>query len=90
MTMEEMGLTPLELNLHKYDPMIISQIIQMFEVDNYWHQKTFKSVLTDLQRMWNEGNHEQEDVSMYCTKNSKMDNKMDGVEVIDLCRESKT
>ena len=51
MTMEGMGLTPLESNLHKYDLVIIFQIIQMIEVDNYWHQKTFKSVLTDLWKM---------------------------------------
>ena len=50
MTMEGMGLTPLESNLHKYDPVIISQIMQMIEVDNFWHQKTFEAVLTDLQR----------------------------------------
>ena len=90
MMMEGMGLTPLESNLHKYDPVNIFQIIQMIEVDNYWHQTTFKSVLTKLQKMWNEGIHEQEDASMYCTENSEMDNKMDGVEVIDLCSESKS
>ena len=50
MTMEGMDLTPLESNLHKYDPVIILQIIQMIETDVFWHQKTFKSVLTDL---WN-------------------------------------
>ena len=62
----------------------------MIEADNFWHQKTFESILTDLQRMWNEGIHEQEDISMYCTENSKIDNEMDRVEVIDLCSESKT
>ena len=54
MTMEGMGLTPLELNLHKYDLVIISQIMQMIEADNIWHQKTFNPVLTDLQRRWDE------------------------------------
>ena len=88
--MEGMGLTSLESYLHKYNLVIIFQIIQMIEMDNYWHQKTFESVLTDLRRMWNEGINEQEDASMYCTENSEMDNKMDGVEVIDLCSESKT
>ena len=90
MTMEGMGLTPLELNLHKYDPVIISLIIQMIEADNFWHQKTFESVLTNLQRMWNKGIHKQEDLSMYCTENNQINNEMDGVEVIDLCSESKT
>ena len=84
------GINPLELNLHKYDLVIISQIIQMIEADNYWHQKTYESVLTDLWRMWNEQIHKQEDVSMYCTENSDMDNKMDRVEAIGLCSDSKT
>ena len=33
MTMEGMDLIPLELNLHKDDPVIISQIINMIETD---------------------------------------------------------
>ena len=35
MMMEGMGLTPLESNLHKYDRVIISLIIQMIEMDNF-------------------------------------------------------
>ena len=54
MTMEGMGLTPLESNLHKYDLGIISLTMQMIETDNFWHQKTFEVVLTDLQRRWDE------------------------------------
>ena len=54
MMMEGMGLTPLESNLHKCDPVVISQIMQMIEVDNFWHQKTFNAVLTDLWRRWDE------------------------------------
>ena len=88
--MEGMGLTPLESNLHKYDLEIISQIMQMIEADNFWHQKTFDAVLTDIQRRWDERIHEQKDVSMHCTENSEIDDKMDGVEVIDLCSESTT
>ena len=34
-TMEGMSLTPLESNLHKNDPVVISQIMQMIEVDNF-------------------------------------------------------
>ena len=52
MTMEGMGVTPLESNLHKYDLVVISQIRQMIEADNFWHQKTFEAVLTDLWRRW--------------------------------------
>ena len=84
MMMEGMDLTPLESNLHKYDLVIISQIIQMIETDVFWHQKTFESVLMDLQRMWMEGTHELENASMYCTENSEIIDEMDRVEVIDL------
>ena len=54
MTMEEMGLTPLELNLHKKDLVVISLIMQMIEADSFWHLKTFEAVLTDLWRRWDE------------------------------------
>ena len=88
MTMEGMGSTPLESNLHKYDLVVISQIMKMIEADNFWHLKTFEVVLTDLRRRWDEQIHEQKDVSMHCTENSKINDEMDGEEVIDLCSES--
>ena len=90
MMMEGMGLTHLELNLHKCDPVIISIIMQMIETDNPWHQKTFQAVLTDLWRRWNEGIHKQKDISMYYTEHSEINNEMDGVEVIDQCSASQT
>ena len=90
MTMEGMGLTLLELNLHKNDLVGISQIMQMIEVDNSWHLKTFEAVLTDIWRRWDEGIHEQKDMSMHCAENSKINNEMDGVEVIDLRSENQT
>ena len=40
--------------------------------------------------MWMEGINELENVSMYCTNNVKIDDEMDGVEVIDLCSVSQT
>ena len=83
-----MGLIPLESNLHKNDLVIISQIIQMIEVDNFYHLKTFEAVLTDLQRRWDQVIHEQKDVSTHCTENSEINNEMDGIEVIDLCKTS--
>ena len=55
MTMEGMDLIPLESNLHKFNPVIISQIINMIELDNFWHRKTFESVMSDLWSMWAEG-----------------------------------
>ena len=64
--------------------------MQMIEADNFWHQKTFKVVLTDLWRRWDELIHEQKDKSMHCTENSEINDEMDGVEVIDLCSESQT
>ena len=85
MMMEGMGLTPLELHLHKYDPVVISQIMRMVETDNFWHQKTFKAVLTNLWRRWDEQIHEQRNVFMHCTENSEINDEMDGLEVIDLC-----
>ena len=35
--MEGMGLTHLESNLHKNDLVVIFQIMQMIEVDHFWH-----------------------------------------------------
>ena len=55
MMMEGMDLTPLESDLHKYDLVIISQIIKMTKTDGFWHHKTFESVLSNLQNMWTEG-----------------------------------
>ena len=79
-----MDFTPLELNLLKYDLVIISQIINMIKTGIFWHHKTFESVLSNLQQMWTEGIHELENASMYCINNAKNDNEMDGAEVIDL------
>ena len=55
MTMEGMDLIPLESNSHQYHPVIISQIINMIKSDNFWHRKTFKSVMSNLRNMWSEG-----------------------------------
>ena len=83
--MEGMNLIPLESNLHKYDPVIISQIINMIEADNFWHRKMFESVMSDLWNMWTEGIWELENTHMLCTNNDKNKNEMVGAEVIDLC-----
>ena len=88
MTMEGMDLLPLESNLHKFHPIIISQIINMIESDNFWqfwHRRTFESVMSDLQNMWTVGIQELENSRMYCTNNDNNNNEMNGVEVIDLC-----
>ena len=90
MTMEGMDLIPLELNLHKFHLVIISQIINMIESDNFWHRKTFESVMSDLWNMWMEGIQELENSRMYCTNNDENNNEMDGVEVIDLCNVSQS
>ena len=55
MMIEGMNQIPLESNLHKYDPVIISQIINIIEADNFWHHKTFESVMSNLRNMWMEG-----------------------------------
>ena len=90
MMMEGMDLIPLESNLHKFNPVIISQIINMIESDNFGYRKTFESVMSDLQNMWAEGIRELENVQMHCTNNDENNNEMDGVEVIDLCSVSQS
>ena len=90
MTMEGMDLIPLESNLHKFHLVIILQIINMIELDNFWHRKTFESVMSDLRNMWTEGIQELENSRMYCTNNDKNNNEMHGVEVIDLCSVSQS
>ena len=90
MMMEGMGLIPLESNLHKNDLVVISQTIQMIDVDNFWHVKTFEVVLAELWRMWDEVIHKQKDVSTHCKENSEINNEMDGKDVIDLCSKTQT
>ena len=90
MAMEGMNLIPLESNLHKYDLMIISQIINMIETDNFWHHKMFESVMINLWNMWTEGIQELENTHMHCTNNDENNKEMDGVEVIDLCSVSQS
>ena len=87
MTMEGMNLIPLESNLHKYDLVIISQIINMIKADNFWHRKTFESVMSDLWNMCTKesGNWK---IHMHCKNNDENNNEMVGVEVIDLCSAS--
>ena len=85
MTMEGMDLIPLESDLHRNHPVIISQIINMIETDNFWHCRTFESVMSDLRNMWTEGMQELENVHMDCTNDDENNNEMDGIEVIDLC-----
>ena len=85
MMMEGLDLIPLESNLHRYHPVIISQIINMIESDNFCHHQTFESVKSDLQNMWSEGIQELENARIHCTDGDKNNNEMDGIEVIDLC-----
>ena len=85
MTMEGLDLIPLESNLHRYHPVIISQIINMIESDNFCHYQTFESVKCDLRKMWSEGIEELENACMCCTDDDKNNNEMDGIEVIDRC-----
>ena len=80
-----MNRIPLESNLHKYDPVIISQIINMIEADNFWHHKTFESVMSDLWNILMEGIRELDNILMHCTNNAKNNAEMDGIEIINLC-----
>ena len=61
----------------------------MIEVDNFWHHKTFESVMSDLRNMWLEGIQELENEHMDCTNDDKNNNEMDRIEVIDLCSVSR-
>ena len=74
MVMEGMNLIPLESNLHKYDPVIISQIINMIKVDNFWHRKMFESIMSNLRNMWMEGIWDLENTHMHCTNNDENNN----------------
>ena len=89
MTMEGMDLIPLESNLHQNHPVIISQIINMIESDNFWHRKTFESVMSNLQNMWSEGIQELENTRIHCTDGDENNNEMKEIEVIDLCSVSR-
>ena len=89
MTMEGLDLIPLESNLYRYHPVIISQIINMIESDNFCHHQTFESVKSDLRNMWSEGIQELENACTHCTDGDENNNEMDGVEVIDLCSVSR-
>ena len=69
---EERDLTPLESNLYKSNPGVISRIIHMIEVDNFWQQKTFEVVLADLWRNWNKEVYKQENRTLHCKENARM------------------
>ena len=88
-TMEGLDLIPLASNLHQYHPVIISQIINMIESDNFCHHKTSESVKSDLRNMWSEGIQDLENARTRCTDDDKNNNEMDGIEVIDLCSVSR-
>ena len=90
MKMEGMDLIPLESNLHKFHLVVILQIINMIESDNFWHRRTFESVMSNLRNMLMEGIQELENSRMYCTNNDENNNEMNGVEVIDLCSVSQS
>ena len=90
MTMEGLDLIPLESNLHRYHLVIISQIINMIESDNFCHHQTFESVKSDLRNMWSEGIQELENTHAHCTDGDENNSDMDRVEVIDLCSVSRS
>ena len=87
---EERDLTPLESNLYKSDPAVISHIIHMIEVDNSWHQKTSEVVFADLQRNQDIETYNQENRTLHCKENTKTHEESDENEIIDLSSESQT
>ena len=68
---EGMDLILLELNSYKSDLVVISHTIQIIEVDNFRHLKTFGAVLTNIWRRWDEEIHKQKDMSLHCTEKGK-------------------
>ena len=84
MTMKGLDLILLESNLHQYHLVIISQIINMIESDNFCHHKTFESVKSNLRNMWLEGIQELEKARTRCTDDDENNNEMNEIEVIDL------
>ena len=89
MTMEGLDLILFESKLHQYHPVIISQIINIIESDNFCHHKTFESVKSNLWNMWLEGIQELENACTPCTDDVEYNNEMDEIEVIDLCSVSR-
>ena len=83
--MEGVNLIPLVSNLHKYSLVIISQIINMIAPDNFWHRKTFESVMSNLRKMWTEIIQELENAHIHCTNTDENNNEMVGIQVINLC-----
>ena len=51
--------------------MDISHTIEMLDVDNVSHQKTFDAAITSVWRKWDEEIREQKDVSLHCTEDDK-------------------
>ena len=62
----------------------------MIEVDNFWHLQTFDAALTKIWRRWDEVIHEQKNMSTHCTENSKINDEIDGKDVLDLCSKAQT
>ena len=92
MMVEGIDLIPLESNAYKSDPVVILNTIQMIEVDNFWHLKTFEVVLANLWRSRDKEIHEHENefLLLHGTENDKINGELDEKEVIDLCSESQT
>ena len=88
--MDGNDLTPLESYSYKSDLVVISHIIHMIEVDNFWHHRTFEAVLANFQRSCDEEIHEQENMALHSTENDKSNGKLDEKDVINLCSESRT
>ena len=62
----------------------------MIDVDIFWHQKTFGSVLAKLWRNHDKQVNEQENKTKYCKEKAQIHKEKDKKEVIDLCGESQT
>ena len=76
MANEERETILLELNLYKTDPVINQYIMQMIDTDISWYERTFGSILMELQKIQNG--------KMIMQTSEENSTK----EMIDLCNES--
>ena len=90
MVEEGRDLINIESNLFKSDPVVISHILHMMDMDIFWHQKTFGVVLAEVWRNCEKQVNEQENKTKYCKEKTQIHEEKNKKEVVDPCGESQT
>ena len=44
-------LIPLELDIHRSDPVVIQHTMQMIDTDIHWHEQTFRDIIMELRKL---------------------------------------